>query len=205
MVLSIGILILFLVIVVRIVYAYYTIDMNAVLNEINTSTNIVNEFRFIHGDPLVVHIKNEGEESKSVSSSAKVYLKANETTKMATYHYYAYLEFLENNFVYTTEEKTPEVILSIRDGVTQQEITQLEGLKYSTVEGVSGFDVTSYRGLLKIADDAVITSDSCKDATIHEYIVTLTYLNLPYNQIENVGSTIKAELSLQTDPIKINQ
>lgn len=199
--LAISIFLVLFVLLFRIVHAYFAIDMNEVLTKVNMTTNDVDDFKFIQGDTLVLQIKNANEEAKNVTSLNKVYLKANEKTKKANYHYYAYLDVFENNFVYTTEDQMPEVLLSVWDGRTQREITLLDDLKYCTINGISGFDVTTFRGKLKITDDAIIASNSDRDATIHEYVVTLSYLNLDSNQIENVGSSMKANLLFQAKPI----
>ena len=61
-----------------------------------------NQFNFAQGS---------GNLSDSVTATAS--LKANSTKKTATYNYYVYFQMESNEYKYTTENKLPEIVLSI--------------------------------------------------------------------------------------------
>ena len=83
----------------------------------------------------------KGAGNKAGSSYAKAVLKANDSTNHATANYYVYLDITNNNFEYTTADKTAELILTVIDP-DGNEVKSIDGLNYVTVNGISGFDIT---------------------------------------------------------------
>lgn len=134
------------------------------------------------------------------TSVAKVKLKANSTNSNASFSYYVYFQIITNTFVYS-DTKTPEMLLSIIDP-NNNEITTLDELQYKTVNGVSGFDITSFTGFIKIAEEYPITSTSSSDYTTHSWTFKVTYLNLPIDQSINFGNNITTKIYLQKSSIK---
>ncbi len=194
---AIAIVALTLALVARITHAYLTLDINEMMSKVNLKSDIVDEFKFIQGDPLNLEATpsnlEENGENLTVISKPTITLKANGTTNEAKYNYYIYLEIPTNTFTYTTENQTPEIILNITDA-NGNPMTNITGLDYGTTNGVTGFDITSYSGTITIADNLEILSNSSTETTIHEYTITLTYLNLDVDQSANYGKKLNTNI-----------
>ena len=130
-------------------------------------------------------------------------LLANSTNDTAAYNYYVYFLINNNEYIYTTEDNKPEIVLTITDP-TGQPVTSVEGLTYVTAQNadgttVSGFDITTASGLINIASNYEITSSSSTQATEQDWTFTVTFINLDTNQAANGGSTLDAEIILSSD------
>lgn len=100
--------------------------------------------------------------------------------------YNFYIKVNYNDFVYTSEEKVPELLLKIydKDGT---EVTQIDGLNYKTVDGLSGFDITTVKcGTYIVKEDIEIASDGIIDET-DNYNVELIFVNLGINVNQNLN------------------
>lgn len=205
--LALLIIVLTIVLVTRISYAYLAMESNVGSADVTIMGDKVDQLRFFPGEALSLDVNSENlaeaGDNISTSSISQVSLIANNTNNKATYNYYIYLNIPTNTFVYTTEDNTPEILLNVigPDG----EVTDIPGLKYGTIYGVSGFDVTSYKGMISIASGKEIISSSSVEATIHEWTITLTYLNLNSNQSENYGNTLIPEIIIQKNAIDSNK
>ena len=129
------------------------------------------------------------------STYAKAELRANNSTNNAKANYYVYLDIKENSFIYTTENKTAELILTVTDP-DGNPVTKVNGLEYVTVNGISGFDVTDKSGLFTIVDNHEIVSTGTK---IENWNVVLTLVNLDSDQSQNAGNGLKAVLEITKD------
>ena len=90
-------------------------------------------------------------------------LTVNSTNDTAEYTYWVYFNITDNTLIYS-DGSTPEVILSVTDPIGN-EVTSIEGLTYGTYNGVTGFDVTTKKGIFTIATNYPITSNSSTNAT----------------------------------------
>ena len=145
----------------------------------------------------------EGGGGHSDTATGTASLLANSTNKSATFDYYVYFQINTNEYIYTTEDQKPEIVLTITDP-TDQPVTSVDGLKYVTAQNadgttVSGFDITTQSGLFNIASNYEITSSSSTQATEQDWIFTVTFINLTTNQAANGGSTLDAEIILSKD------
>ncbi|HIT11179.1 MAG TPA: hypothetical protein IAB58_00135 [Candidatus Pelethosoma merdigallinarum] len=145
----------------------------------------------------------EGGGGLSDTATGTASLLANSTNDTATYNYYVYFNIKSNNYTYTTEDYKPEIVLTITDP-TGAQVTEVSGLTYVTVNNadgseVSGFDITTASGLINIASNYEITSNSSTDATKQDWVFTVTFINLTTNQSANGGSTLDAEIILSRD------
>ena len=127
-------------------------------------------------------------------------LLANSTNNNATYDYFVYFQIDFNNYIYTTVDNKPEIVLTITDP-TGQPVTSVDGLSYVTVNNsdgseVRGFDITTKSGLFNITSNYEITSKSSITATKQDWTFTVTFINLDTNQTENGGNTIQAKIVL---------
>ena len=189
-------------------YAYFQADLgNNKEVDVSVSTLTENDrFSFAVGHPLALQADEtsfvKGGDSVSDTTTATALLTANNKTNNATKYYYLYLMISKNNFKYTQDENTPELILTITkpDGT---KLTTLDGLTYKTVTDgkgttIKGFDITTKKGLITIADNRKITTTS----TIEEkWSITLTLVNYDVNQIDNLGKMFSSRLMIQQDEI----
>ena len=203
-ILSVLIVGVFFILIARVTYAFLAPIINNAQTNIVIKGDIVDEFKLKVGNPLKLDatpttLKENGT-NYTTSTKATASLKANSTKNTATYNYYLYFQIENNSFTYTSET-TPEIILTITNP-NGEEVTSIEGLTYGTFNGVSGFDVTTQSGLFNIANNYQITSNSSTTATIHEWTITLTYLNQSYDQSANFGKSMEVGVLLQKEEVK---
>ena len=135
------------------------------------------------------------------STTATATLLANNDTNSATQTYNVYFNITGNNFEYTTSPtNTPELLLTVTNP-SNQAVTSISGLTYTTVNGVSGFDITTQRGLIQIASNYSITSNSSSTATNQTWNFTVTLVNLNSDQEANTGKYMTAKAVIQKEAI----
>jgi len=188
-------------------YAYFQAQtgLGASAN-INVTANTTDSLKFEVGKGLSLNITQEnfgeGAGNQSSSTTAKATLIANNKTNAASYNYYLYLLIGKNEFVYTTEERTPEMLLQVTkpDGTV---LSSLEGLNYVTVGDTSGFDITTRKGLITIADNKLIEvlESNTEHKTEEEWQVGIVFVNLDINQQENTGKQFSAQLKIQQEEL----
>ena len=204
-ILSILIIGILLLLIARITYAYLAPRIQSALGNVTTISDTVDDFKLELGRPLSLNASPtslpENGENLVVTSTEIAKLKANSTKKTANYNYYLYLQITNNTFKYS-DGTTPEIILTITDP-NGNEITSLDNLTYGTYNGVSGFDVTTAKGLFAIANNYEITSNSSTTYTEHDWNITLTYLNLNIDQSGNYGNSFETKLYLQKEEKKL--
>ena len=203
-ILSVLIVGIFFILIAKVTYAFLAPIINSAQTNIVVKGDTVDEFKLKVGNPLKLDatpttLKENGT-NYTTSTTATASLKANSTKNTATYNYYLYFQIENNTFTYTSGT-TPEIILTITNP-NGEEVTSIEGLTYGTFNGVSGFDVTTQSGLFNIANNYQITSNSSTTATIHEWTVTLTYLNQAYDQSGNFGKSMEVGVLLQKEKMK---
>ena len=148
----------------------------------------------------------EGGSGLSDQATGTASLVANSTNKTATYNYYVYFRINSNNYVYTTPEKKPEIVLTITNPLGE-EITSLSGLNYVTATNadgstVTGFDITTANDLYNVASLYEISSSSSTNPTIQNWTFKVTFINLETNQHENGGKSLNASILLKKDEYK---
>ena len=169
-------------------------DLKFNVSKENISLNI-NQFNFASGS---------GNITDTVTATAS--LKANSTKNTATYNYYVYFQIESNNYVYTTTDKKPEIVLSITG--PNGEITSVDGLKYvsaTNADGtiVKGFDITEQSSsVIKIADSFEISSTSSTNYTNQDWVFKVSFINLDTNQADNEGKNLTGKALIQQEEIK---
>ena len=116
------------------------------------------------------------------STFAKAILTANNKTNTATEHYYLYLNISNNTFLYTQNESTPELLLTITDA-----------------SGNAVTDITNKSGLITLFNNKEITASPTKT---DEWNITVTLVNYDKDQSENAGKSFSAKLMIQRGKIK---
>ena len=203
-ILSVLIIGLFFILVTRITYAYLAPVINDAQTNVVGSTDTVDDFKFELGNPLKINatpttLKENGS-NYTTSTTAKALLKANSTKNTATYNYYVYFQIKSNTFKYS-DGSTPEIILTVTSP-NGDEITSIEGLTYGTFNGVSGFDITTKKGLFNIANSHEITSNSSTTYTTQSWTIKITYLNLSIDQSANFGNSMKVNVYISKNEKK---
>ena len=137
------------------------------------------------------------------STFAKAILTANNKTNTATEHYYLYLNISNNTFLYTQNESTPELLLTITDA-SGNAVTDITSLTYKTVTdgkgtSISGYDITNKSGLITLFNNKEITASPTKT---DEWNITVTLVNYDKDQSENAGKSFSAKLMIQKGKIK---
>ncbi len=196
-----------LILVIGVTFAYLAARVSdGTLSKLNLSADNVDDFKFSVDKDIALTATQfnltSGGGNLSDETIATASLKANGTKKTATYNYYVYFAIKSNGFTYTTEDKKPEIILTVTG--PNGEITEIEGLTYydgTTTNGVKGFDITSESSTYAIAENQEITSNSNTNYTNHEYTFKVTFINLDTNQVDNQGKTLTAEAIIQKDEL----
>ncbi len=203
-ILSVLIIGVFIILITRVTYAFLAPIINEAQTNVAIKGDTIDDYSLKVGNPLKLNatpttLKENGT-NYTTSTTATASLKANSTKNTATYNYYLYFQIKNNTFTYTSGT-TPEIILTITNP-NGEEVTSISGLTYGTFNGVSGFDVTTQNGLFNIANNYQITSNSSTTATIHEWTITLTYLNQSYDQSANFGKSMEVGVLLQKEKMK---
>ena len=195
-VLSVLIIGLLFILVARVTYAFLAPVINKAQTNVVGTTDTVDDFKFELGDALKLDASpttlKENGSNYTTNTTAKALLKANSTKKTATYNYYVYFLIKSNTFTYS-DGSTPEIILTVTNP-NGDEITSIEGLTYGTFNGVSGFDITTKKGLFNIANNHEITSNSSTSYTTQSWTIKITYLNLSIDQSTNFGNSMKVNV-----------
>lgn len=204
-VLSVLIIGVLFILVARVTYAFLAPVINEAQTDVVGTTDTVDDFKFELGDALKLDASpttlKENGSNYSSSTTAKALLKANSTKKTATYNYYVYFQIKSNTFKYS-DGSTPEIILTVTNP-NGDEVTSIDGLTYGTFNGISGFDVTTKKGLFNIANNYEITSNSSTTYTTQEWNITLTYLNLPIDQSSNFGNSMEVKVHITKNEKKL--
>lgn len=196
---KISIIVIFLLLFVGLTLAYFMAQIGGPAQaNIKVITHTNDTLSFSISKDLYIDVNSEslakGNGNIHDKAIATALLKANNSTNYAKYDYFIYLKINSNSLIYTTEEKTPELLLKVKnpEGVYLEEIA---GLKYVTVGSESGFDVTTTGGLIRIASDVIETTDTFSE----EWEIELVFVNLETDQIDNTGKEFDAKVIMQKE------
>ena len=196
-------------------YAYFQAQLgNGASANVDLDTSTTDSLTFDVGDDISLSINQfnfgVGAGNLTSNTTASATLLANNASNTATYNYYVYFRINSNEFVYTTEDNKPEIILTVTDPEGNP-VTSIDGLTYvpnvqtTTSDGstqtVSGFDITTASGTFAVASAYSITADSTTPTT-QNWNFTATFINLDSDQQGNTGKTMDAEIIIQEDELK---
>ena len=196
-----------LIAVIGITFAYFIAQSNkGASGKVNVGGDSLDELTFNVSKDISLSIDQfnfaSGAGNLSDQATATASLKANSTKNTASYNYNVYFYISSNNYVYTTSDNKPEIVLTITDP-TGAEVKSIDGLTYydsiTNADGVSisGFDITTQKGLLNVALDYAIVSNSSSYATSQNWKVTITFINLATNQLDNQNKNLDAKIFIQ--------
>ena len=134
--------------VIMATYAYFNAQGgSATSTNLNVTTYTTDVFTFAAGDEINLEITQSnfasGKGNAVGNTFASATLTANNKTNTATEHYYLYLNIENNDFEYTVNSATPELMLTITDS-EGNEVTDIEGLIHTTVTDAKGTTVSGY-------------------------------------------------------------
>ena len=186
-------------------YAYFVAQTGeGAQTDIKINANTVDTFTFEAGSALNLSLNQEnfasGKGNQTGTTFAKAILTANNKTNSATKNYYMYLNISNNTFTYTQDENTPEILLTIKDA-SGNAITSISGLNYKTVKdgkgaSISGFDITTKKGLITLFNNREITTTSTKT---EEWNITITFVNYNANQAANAGKSFSSKVMIKEE------
>ena len=178
-------------------FAYFMVQGGSGAN-IDTSiiTGTTDLLSFSFGDEINIQANEEnfaeGMPSLSDSTTGSAILRANDATNSATATYNIYLIIESNNFEYTTEEGTPELLLNVTDP-NGKKVENITGL----VHYEDGFDITTRTGGFLLIPDYEITATDVE--TIQDWLIEVTFVNLDSDQNANTGKTLTGKLYITQD------
>ena len=205
--LSIVAVITLIALVVGATYAYFSAQGgSATSTNLNVTTYTTDVFTFAAGDEINLEITQSnfasGKGNAVGNTFASATLTANNKTNTATEHYYLYLNIENNDFEYTVNSATPELMLTVTDN-EGNEITDIAGLTHATVTDakgttVSGYDITTKNGLLTLFNNREITTTSKKE---EKWNIIITFVNLDADQTKNANKSLSAKVMIQKEEI----
>ncbi len=203
------------VVVIGLSFAYFVMQSSeAALTDVNVGTDVSEKLIFTKGEDLniIANQENfaEGDGSISGTTASSATLIANKSAGSASRVYNIYFDISKNNFVYTVDANTPELLLKIVDP-SGNEITSIDGFTHKTIidsstgETLTGFDITTFNGLFIVKEDEAITTTSYTDGTTENWSATITFVNLNTDQVLNEGKSLDADFILTEDKIIPNE
>ena len=197
-----------LVLIVGATYAYFQASGGTGTNaDVKVTTYTTDVFNFEVGNDISIYADAtsfaSGKGNASGSTFAKAILTANNKTNTATEHYYLYLNISNNTFLYTQNENTPELLLTIKDAGGNA-VTDITSLTYKTVTdgkgvSISGYDITNKSGVITLFNNKEITASPTKT---DEWNITVTLVNYDKDQSVNTGKSFSAKLMIQKKAYK---
>ena len=197
-----------LILIVGATYAYFQASGGTGTSaNLKVTTYTTDVFNFEVGNDISIYADAtsfaSGKGNAVGSTFAKAILTANNKTNTATEHYYLYLNISNNTFLYTQNENTPELLLTITDA-SGNAVTDITSLAYKTVTdgkgaSISGYDITNKSGVITLFNNKEITASPTKT---DEWNITVTLVNYDKDQSNNMGKSFNAKLMIQKEKIK---
>ena len=197
-----------LVLIVGATYAYFQASGGTGTNtDVRVTTYTTDVFNFEVGNDISIYADAtsfaSGKGNAVGNTFAKAILTANNKTNTSTEHYYLYLNISNNTFLYTQNENTPELLLTIKDAGGNA-VTDITSLVYKTVTdgkgaSISGYDITNKSGVITLFDNREITASPAKT---EQWNITVTFVNYDKDQSKNTGKSFSAKLMIQKEKIK---
>ena len=189
--------IILIVVTLGATYAYFQAQGTGGANiDTNIITGTTDLLSFSFGDEINIQANEEnfaeGMPSLSDSTTGSAILRANNTTNSATATYNIYLIIESNDFEYTTEEGTPELLLNVTDP-NGKKVENITGL----VHYENGFDITTRTGGFLLIPDYEISATDVE--TIQDWLIEVTFVNLDSDQNANTGKTLTGKLYITQD------
>ena len=205
--LSLSILVVIALLIGKFTYSFLGADVDEDIKNQGETTASGDTIIFSKGNNLSISASTDnfytGSGNLTDTTNPSVRLIASNKTNNASSTYYAGIKILNNTFTYSTAEETAELILTVKDETGATLTTSSDELKYVTVNGVSGFDITNKKGAFNIAVEHPINTTSSTTGTTHTWTFVLTFINLDTDQSINENASLDIDVVLQKDEIKV--
>lgn len=194
----------FLGIAIGATYSYLIVRLGGGLTgDVNATTGTTDSLKLEATKGLEIMVTDDnflpGAGNLTDTTTGTATLMANNTTNRADYTYNVYLYMIKNEFEYTSPDSEPELLLQVKapgeDAETKNELTSIDGLNYVTVNGVSGFDITTVEGLVPLYLNYEISTTSM---TTQEWEFSLVFVNLETDQYGNLGKKVQGRILMRT-------
>ncbi len=187
-------LLLLLIVVISGSYAYFTAQRGKGADaEITATSGTTDSLTFNAQDMINIYadMDNFGKDDGNQEDEAIVTatLVPNNTTNKASEEYNVYLVVDKNELIYTTDEKTPELIMEVTKPDETKE-NNINGLEYK--EDTQTFDITQAQNSYKIATNYKI--DANEETKVDTWKFKVTLVNLGTDQNKNAGREFRAHI-----------
>ena len=140
-----------------------------------------------------------GEDSLSSTVNANVYFTHSKTDPVTSDKYDIVLNITENNFEYSTLDKTPELVLTLIS--PNGEVKYVGGLDYKTITDnkgntISGFDITALDKPITIANNIEISTTN-EETITQKWEIIITYVNLGVSQNLNYDKKLSGIIEVK--------
>ena len=132
--------------------------------------------------------KGAGNKSGSTKASAILTASNSKNIESTSDRYNIYFIIEANDFIYTTDNATPEILLNVTDP-NGNEVENITGLVHTD----KGFDITTRTGGFLLVPDYDISATR-GNTTTQEWKVEVTLVNLDTDQNKNTGKTLSGKL-----------
>ena len=181
-------------------YAYFKMQGNTnSQSNVNVTTATTDQLQFKISNAINLSVSaldfKKGSGNKSDSTTATAILTASNSVNIesTTERYNIYFVIENNDFVYTTSDAKPELLLKVTDpnGNTVENISGL-------INTENGFDITTRTGSFLLIPDYDITANRGKTIK-QDWKVEVTLVNLDTDQTKNTGKTLSGKLYVTKD------
>ena len=181
-------------------YAYFKLQGNTnSQSDVNVITATTDQLHFKISNAINLSVtqsdfyKGAGNKSDSTTASAILTASNSVNVESTTERYNIYFVIENNDFVYTTSDAKPELLLKVTDpnGNTVENISGL-------INTEDGFDITTRTGSFLLIPDYDITANRGK-TTQQDWKVEVTMVNLDSDQAKNMGKTLSGKLYVTKD------
>lgn len=132
--------------------------------------------------------KGAGNKSDSTKASAILTASNSKNIESSSDRYNIYFIIEANDFIYTTDNATAEILLNVTDP-NGNKVENITGLVHTD----KGFDITTRTGGFLLVPDYDITATR-GNTTTQEWKVEVTLVNLDTDQTKNTGKTLSGKL-----------
>lgn len=132
--------------------------------------------------------KGSGNKSDSTKASAILTASNSKNIESSSDRYNIYFIIEANDFIYTTDNATAEILLNVTDP-NGNKVENITGLVHTD----KGFDITTRTGGFLLVPDYDITATR-GNTTTQDWKVEVTLVNLDTDQTKNTGKTLSGKL-----------
>jgi len=188
-----------LVVVAGAAYSYLALNTNKAQGDVVAISGSTDSLMFMTDKEINIHVTKdtlaEGKGDLHDQMKVTARLVPNNTTNEARTTYNGFFVIDNNTFLYTTEDRKPEILLKVTDP-NGNEVTHIEGLRYVG----NGFDITNRTGGFLIRSDYEIAANNGV-GTVQEWQIEVTFVNLDTNQKANAGKDFSGKVYFTQDKI----